>query len=397
MAYDKVNRRLYVDTSTTPNKGITLHEIATCLRDYRRDTKGNVDLGMMCTSPRINPWAKYKPVDFLKDSPLTDDDRALVDWGMVVSGKYFAYQRPTKQFRQLDFNGYNHAAQCPMQSTYAFNKNIDLTIAEAYLVQELPIYPSGIVSYGDDVELPLNNLLAYPYDNYIGLVFVNRNTGSKWYHSFDFTLKDCVEQTWNDANSGVIDQTYYPPLSDMPNTNNGDVVDVWYCLANAADVEYGTVYDGMVYFAMDENHGHFALTISRFVLDSLGVTTPVSATNFVSYSYSGSNAVINSITYRGQLNYQTDNEHFEVDTEFQFLVNGSAYGTKVSKTLYLSDIHRGYIDINKTQSLSISSSTLESSDYLVEIECRANLEGNDSYKTVMHFNMNVKTGAITNI
>ena len=62
MSYDKDNKRLFID-KTDPNdpKGITLMEISRCLQDYRRDKNGNIDLGMMCTSPRINPWAKNKP------------------------------------------------------------------------------------------------------------------------------------------------------------------------------------------------------------------------------------------------------------------------------------------------------------------------------------------------
>lgn len=390
MAYDKENRRLYVDESSDKG-GIALWQIADCLRYYKRDKNGNRNLGTIIKNADINKWAKYKPVDYKKDSPLTDDDRALVDWGMRVVGKYLEYQRPTSQFRARDFDGYNHLAQCPLQSTSHFNKTLDLDTAEAYLMQEIPIYPSGIVATGDNVELPLNNLTAYPYNNYIGLVFENRNSGAKWYHSFDFTLKQCVEQSWE------IDQSHYPPLANMPNTNNGDVVDVWYCLATSANVEYGAVYSGMVYFAMDEYHGHFVLNIQRFTLDAIGINTPQSAASTISYSYSGSNAVISQIKFNTQLNYQTSNEHFEVDTEYLFLVNGSEVGQKVAKTLYLTDIQSGVIQITKTQSVTVSSSTLVANDYEVEVECRANLAGNDDYKTVMHYKLNVQTGAITNL
>ena len=388
------NNRLY----TEDGKAISLDEIAACLRDFRVTALGR-DLGMLATSPYINPWAKRKPIDYGDFGIiLTDNDRALVDWGMRLVGKYWVYQRPTSKFRVLDFDGYNHKAECPLQSTAKFNKTLDLNTAEAYLMQEIPIYPSGIVAYGENVELPLNNLTAYPYNNYIGFVFVNRNTGAKWYHSLDFKLKDCVEKTWEDQTTGVLDQTRYLPLANMPNTNNGDVVDVWYCLHTAPNVEYGTVYNGMIYFAMDETHGHFVLTISRFELSAFGLYKPAaSGANTITFSYSGSSATITSITYDCQLNYRTDNEHFEVDTEYQFYVNGATYGAKSTKTLYLSDIQTGYFKVTKNVSQTISSSTLEANDYEVEVECRAFLANNTAYKTVMKYRLNVKTGAITNL
>ena len=62
MPLDKENRRLYVDYAN--GYGISLIDVANCLRDFRRDKNGNIDLGMMCTSPKINMWAKYKPVRF---------------------------------------------------------------------------------------------------------------------------------------------------------------------------------------------------------------------------------------------------------------------------------------------------------------------------------------------
>ena len=62
MPLDKEKRTLYVDYAN--GYGISLIDVANCLRDYRRDKNGNIDLGMMCTSPKINMWAKYKPVRF---------------------------------------------------------------------------------------------------------------------------------------------------------------------------------------------------------------------------------------------------------------------------------------------------------------------------------------------
>ena len=366
-----------------------VREIAQFLGVGTRDD-GRYHLADVACAQRINKWAKYKPIGSTKLSALTDNDRALVDWGMSVDGKYLTYRKPSTIYRLRDFDGYNHMAEIPMASTSKFNKTLDLDTAEAYLMQEIPIYPSGVLAYGENVELPLSSSI-YPYGYYLGLVFENRNSGAKWFHSFDFTLRQMIDRSWE------IDQSYYPPLKNMPNTNNGDVVDVWYCLHTAPNVQYGSVYNGFIYFAMDEGHGHFELKVQRFDLSALGTFKPSSSAATINFSYSGSNATVNSITYDCQLNYRTSNEHFEVGTEYQFYVNGSAVGTKVSKTIRLADVQNQGFEITKTQSVSISQSALENNDYEIEVKCVANLSGNTETKVVMHYKVNVKTKEITHL
>lgn len=95
------------------------------------------DIGTVCTSTRINPWAKYKPVNHTKFSTLTDAERASVQYGMtniplfanqadmasfVVSdtpapmtgsaAEYWAYELPpyNRPKRLSDFDGYWHQA-----------------------------------------------------------------------------------------------------------------------------------------------------------------------------------------------------------------------------------------------------------------------------------------------
>lgn len=57
MAYDRENDTLKV----TSESGISLQEVSLCLRDYRLDTNGRIDLGMMCTSPNIKLDALFRP------------------------------------------------------------------------------------------------------------------------------------------------------------------------------------------------------------------------------------------------------------------------------------------------------------------------------------------------
>lgn len=95
------------------------------------------DIGTVCTSTRINPWAKHKPVNHPKIEPLTDEERASVQYGMtniplfanqadmasfVVSdtpapitgsaSEYWAYELPpyNRPKRLSDFDGYWHQA-----------------------------------------------------------------------------------------------------------------------------------------------------------------------------------------------------------------------------------------------------------------------------------------------
>lgn len=59
MPVDLTNRKLYIDREN--NYGISPQEVSLCLQDYRVDTNGNVDVGMMCSSPKINKWSLNKP------------------------------------------------------------------------------------------------------------------------------------------------------------------------------------------------------------------------------------------------------------------------------------------------------------------------------------------------
>lgn len=78
MPLDKDNRRLYYDDTY----GISLIDVARCLGDKRKDKDGNYNLSLLCTSPYINPWAKYKPV---RRPFLVEEDRQA-DWWRAEDG-----------------------------------------------------------------------------------------------------------------------------------------------------------------------------------------------------------------------------------------------------------------------------------------------------------------------
>lgn len=126
MAYDSENKVIYVDKTTTPHTGISLTEIAKYLQDYRRDTNGNYNLRLLCTSPQIRKQAKYRPyLDYNHiTAEATDEDRRSSNWGLDLSvvedgddNKHlsYAYDILLPQYpepaRQLDFDGYKTDAE----------------------------------------------------------------------------------------------------------------------------------------------------------------------------------------------------------------------------------------------------------------------------------------------
>lgn len=132
MAYDSTNKKLY----TTASEGISTSEIAACLGDYRVTARGR-DIGLLCTSPKINMWSWVKPVRNSSRKKLSRDDfkgtasdhiqniyfgikinaslsANLTDELADIHNATFEYLRPTggdtSPFRMLDFDGYNHRA-----------------------------------------------------------------------------------------------------------------------------------------------------------------------------------------------------------------------------------------------------------------------------------------------
>lgn len=125
MPYDSENKKLYVSST----KGISTSDVMQCLSDYRTSTNGR-SVGMLCTSPNINIWAKNKPVRITSGAGITDDDRKAVNYGIefplyswynlfTTTNKVVTYNRPRgssvsppEPYRLGDFNGYSHTASC---------------------------------------------------------------------------------------------------------------------------------------------------------------------------------------------------------------------------------------------------------------------------------------------
>lgn len=130
----QINGYIYIDTSTTPPKGVSIDDVRTALNDSHRD------IGNLCVSTKINPWSLNKPVRL--GTPYQS-----AGWQASSAGNYgivpyrigtgaqalstlynfafdgamngWAYEKPrglatySEWYRLMDFNGYDHHAPNP--------------------------------------------------------------------------------------------------------------------------------------------------------------------------------------------------------------------------------------------------------------------------------------------
>ncbi len=143
------NGRIYIDTSTTPHKGVEIADLQTVL-----GTSDN-DLGQIISrggaTEAINKWSIHKPERSAKLGILTLAERQDNSFGLDIPectsttgiasfmnlyASGYNYLTPSGKksipsqcewFRILDFDGYNHNANC-------FVNTNDLTLPTSYIV-----------------------------------------------------------------------------------------------------------------------------------------------------------------------------------------------------------------------------------------------------------------------
>lgn len=189
MAHDS-NGRIYIDTSVTPNIGIS---VADCQAVFgtNRNTFGDV-----ITNEAINKWAKYKPLRSSKLGVLTVTERKELNHGLTMT-KYtspsalvagytndYAYLRPrgkttyNEWFRRGDFNGYNHNAEGPVQS-FACPSG-DVTENQDIIVR-LYLNPSNQVPAGSLVWSDIDpEDASHPISQYYFGVIIRTGTSSTY-------------------------------------------------------------------------------------------------------------------------------------------------------------------------------------------------------------------------
>ena len=121
--------------------------------------EGSGDLATLCTSPKINVWAKYKPTDY--NAAFTDNwskgkdgnyglnitvDNRVSSWSALVAeyskpknGYSNIYKRPsggaTSPYRLGDFRGYNHKAKPEISDYLAatnYREDSPISLSVAY-------------------------------------------------------------------------------------------------------------------------------------------------------------------------------------------------------------------------------------------------------------------------
>ena len=175
--------RIYIDTSTTPHKGVSIDDIQTVLGTRTRNDIGGL-ISYAEAHDLINRWAKYKPFRDSAPNP-TPEARKSKNYGLfipyyrligtmigdIINNRWTnaenydalrapweweaprgAGRTPKEWFRILDFNGYNKNAQ-PMAGQVSSPVLVPVNDNSAsflfpYHYDELDIAPSDIVEPG---------------------------------------------------------------------------------------------------------------------------------------------------------------------------------------------------------------------------------------------------------
>lgn len=157
--------RIYIDTNTTPNRGVEIADVQRVL------ARGANDLGLLYTDQewnaagtalqpanKINMWARYKPIKWSTNgTPVFFPQETHPDWNKGVDGDYgivsysltnvsdvysaidgdlngWSYVKDGLAFRLRDFEGYYHIAPNPFD--YLFIQADRLSVA-----------PSGTITF----------------------------------------------------------------------------------------------------------------------------------------------------------------------------------------------------------------------------------------------------------
>lgn len=197
MAYDSTIKKLY----TTASEGISTSEVAVCLGDYRVTARGR-DIGLLCSSPKINKWSPAKPFRNAswKFGSKTERDaaRRMANQGLLLptaanagvgssqaayrrtylgyltylasTGQTpnYTYQQPrgksyNEPFRLLDFDGYMHRAKQPFQTIIMGMEKSDLRNEINRFTQSTLV--CRIIKNADSIAMSdlINDTLSYYY------------------------------------------------------------------------------------------------------------------------------------------------------------------------------------------------------------------------------------------
>lgn len=136
---------------------IGLYDVMVALGESRED------IGTLCTSDKINKWARFKPYNIPQPFDITETQRKAINFGLTFPAIYVArdtliaglkgntewgYDRPTDIDRQriTDFDGYNHDAIPPFGTI----KSQDLMLSDGPVIPVVsPVPGPGEISLSD--------------------------------------------------------------------------------------------------------------------------------------------------------------------------------------------------------------------------------------------------------
>lgn len=217
---------IYVDTTVTPNRGVSIDDVRSVLE------LDSMDVGTLCSSSdnNVNKWAKHKPIVYANAiAPLTDAQFKEKNFGLTIpnplTGNYtkiddvilnaedaYVYTKPSGQmaspFRLTDFNNYSHSVKAPINGfpetiyipTSVTTRILNFTINQStdYAIG-LTDLPSNFNSWYLAFAVKKNNLWNVKTSRYT----INNGKGDYIFLNFD-TTTTYDGQTYNGGVDGNI-------------------------------------------------------------------------------------------------------------------------------------------------------------------------------------------------
>lgn len=137
---------------------VSLYDVMSALGESKED------LGTLCTSDKINRWAKFKPYRINQPGDITDTQRKYINFGLIMptiynskaeliaglrnNGGSWGYDRPTDVDRQrlTDFDGYNHNSIPPFGTI----ESQDILLSSGPVIPtESPVSGTDKINIGD--------------------------------------------------------------------------------------------------------------------------------------------------------------------------------------------------------------------------------------------------------
>jgi len=195
---------IYRNTSTTPNQGVCIADIQTVLGSGRNDIGGLITYG------DINEWAKYKPT-IIATLGLTGKTSGSQYWKAAdfkcgfafdvatefgapnsVSSSFakslyngqldWTYARPlggisVSPFRFLDFDGYDHEAECPIGDLATTTVYLQLRDNVYHLMIDYDYNDPGTNDWLKLSDISVDGGTTYLSSYYLGILLYN---GTNW-------------------------------------------------------------------------------------------------------------------------------------------------------------------------------------------------------------------------